>query len=114
MIEFIVCALLIIASIVIFMASIGLLRMPDLPTRMHATTKAGVLGLTLIVLAVGIFFNRVDIFAKVLAMILFTMITAPIAAHAIGRAAYLSGVVFWSGTVRDELKEHYIGVNNKK
>ena len=81
--------------------------MPDLPTRMHATTKSGVLAIVLIMIAVALFFARADITARALAIIAFTFITAPIAAHAIGRAGYLSGVALWSDSVRDDLKTYY-------
>ena len=107
MIEFIISVLLLCAALVILLAAIGLLRMPDLPTRMHATTKSGVLAIVLIMMAVGLYFGRVDITTRVLAIIVFTLITAPIAAHAIGRAGYLSGVTLWSGTVRDDLGDYY-------
>ena len=107
MTEIIISVLLLLAAVVIVLASIGILRMPDLPTRMHATTKSGVLAIILIMVAVGIYFWRVDIIARVLAIIFFTLVTAPIAAHAIGRAGYLSGITLWSETVRDDLKDYY-------
>lgn len=107
MIELATSALLLLASFVVLLATIGLLKMPDLPTRMHATTKSGVLAITLIMIAVGIFFGRIDVTARVLAIIIFTLISAPIAAHAIGRAAYLSGSVLWSRSVCDDLNDYY-------
>ena len=107
MTEVLMSLLLLTAATFILLASVGLLRLPDLPTRMHATTKSGVLGITLIMVAVGLNFERVDITARVLAIIIFTFITAPIAAHAIGRAGYLSGVELWSGTIKDDLKDYY-------
>lgn len=107
MIEWIISLLLLLAASVVFLAAIGLLKMPDLPTRMHATTKSGVLAIVLIMIAVALFFARADITARALAIIAFTFITAPIAAHAIGRAGYLSGVALWSDSVRDDLKTYY-------
>lgn len=107
MIEWIISLLLLLAASVVFLAAIGLLKMPDLPTRMHATTKSGVLAIVLIMIAVALFFARADITARALAIIAFTFITAPIAAHAIGRAGYLSGVALWSESVRDDLKDYY-------
>ena len=107
MTEIIISVLLLSAAVVVLLAAIGVLRMPDLPTRMHATTKSGVLAIIFIMLAVGLYFARIDIAARVLAIIFFTLVTAPIAAHAIGRAGYLSGVELWSETVRDDLKDYY-------
>jgi len=109
MIELIISVLLMMAAIVIFLAALGLLRLPDLPTRMHATTKSGVLGIVFIMVAVALFFAQIDTTARVLAIIVFTFVTAPIAAHAIGRAGYLSGVALWSETIRDDLKSYYRG-----
>lgn len=107
MTNIVVSIFLLLASVLILLASIGLLRLPDVPTRMHATTKSGVLAIILIMFAVGIYFGRIDVGARVLAIIVFTLVTAPIAAHAIGRAAYLSGVPLWLKTVRDDLNDYY-------
>ncbi len=107
MTEVLISLLLLTAATFVLLASVGLLRLPDLPTRMHATTKSGVLAIALIMVAVGLYFARVDITARVLAIIIFTFLTAPIAAHAIGRAGYLLGVELWSGTIKDDLKDYY-------
>lgn len=107
MIELLISLLLLLAAVVVLLATIGLIRLPDLPTRMHATTKSGVLAIMLIMIAVGLYFARVEITARVLAIIVFTFITAPVAAHAIGRAGYLSGVPLWDKTMRDDLKDYY-------
>ncbi|HEY7772838.1 MAG TPA: monovalent cation/H(+) antiporter subunit G [Marinagarivorans sp.] len=105
--DILISVLLLLAAVVILLASIGLLRLPDLPTRMHATTKSGVFAIALIMIAVALYFARIDITARALAIIVFTFLTAPIAAHAIGRAGYLSGVELWPNTVRDDLKDYY-------
>jgi multicomponent Na+:H+ antiporter subunit G len=89
------------------LAAIGLLRFPDLPTRMHATTKSGVFATCLIMIAVALYFSQTEVTARVIAIITFILITAPVAAHAIGRAAYFAGVPLWSGTIKDELNDYY-------
>lgn len=89
------------------LAAIGLLRFPDLPIRMHATTKSGVFATCLIMIAVALYFLQTEITARVIAIIAFILITAPVAAHAIGRAAYFAGVPLWSGTIKDELGDYY-------
>ncbi|MCG5501189.1 monovalent cation/H(+) antiporter subunit G [Ectothiorhodospira sp. B14B] len=91
-----------------FVAALGLLRMPDLPIRLHATTKAGALGGGLLMIAVGLeFFGDVTVAAKAAAIIVFLVLTGPVAAHLIGRAGYFIGVPMWSGTIKDELKGRY-------
>lgn len=67
-------------------AAIGILRLPDLLTRMHASTKAGTLGAMLVLAALALHFGQTAITAKAVAAVLFLMLTAPIAAHMIGRA----------------------------
>jgi multicomponent Na+:H+ antiporter subunit G len=68
-------------------AGLGILRLPDVLTRMHASTKAGTLASALVLAAVAIEFGEVSVTAKVIAAILFLMLTAPIAAHMLGRSA---------------------------
>ena len=75
----------------------------DVFIRMHATTKAGTLGCGLIFVAVAVHFGETDITARSLAAIVFLVLTAPIAAHMISRAAYRTGTPLWRGTVTDEL-----------
>ncbi len=84
-------------------AAVGVLRLPDVLIRMHASTKAGTLGCGLILVAVALHFGEGAIVARSIAAIVFLILTAPVAAHLIGRAAYRTGVPLWHGTVMDEL-----------
>jgi multicomponent Na+:H+ antiporter subunit G len=98
----------VIASVGILLmvvAGIGLLRMPDLLTRMHASSKAGTLGAALVLLAVGAHFGNAAIWVRVVVVIVFLLLTAPIASHVIARAAYRSGVPLSDETVVDELAD---------
>ena len=96
-----------IGALFMLLASVGLMRLPDLPTRMHASTKAGTLGAAMIMLAVAIHIPDAAVFARVLAVVVFLLLTAPVAAHIIGRAGYYVGVPLWEGTVKDELADQY-------
>lgn len=89
------------------LAAIGIIRLPDLPTRMHASTKSGALGTALIMFGVIFAFTEASVILRAIAIILFIVITAPVAAHVIARAGYFVGVSLWSGTVKDMLKESY-------
>lgn len=91
----------------VLVASIGIVRMPDLMMRMHASTKAGTLGAGLMSLAMMIFFPEVSVWTRAIALIFFLVLTAPVAAHMIGRAAYYGGIKLWSGTFVDELQEYH-------
>ena len=107
MIDFIKGTLIIAGSLFMLLASIGILRLPDLLTRMHATTKAAALGVMLIMVAAAIHFAETSIVARALAIVVFILMTAPVAAHVIGRAGYFVGSKLWSGTVKDELRPNY-------
>ena len=74
---------------------------------MHAATKAGTLGAGLILIAVGFFYADLGITMRSLAAIMFLLLTAPVAAHLIGRAAYYSGIRLWEKTWIDQLKDRY-------
>ncbi len=71
-------------------AAAGLVKLPDVFIRMHASTKAGTLGSSLTLLAAALFFAETSVSIKALIGVFFLMLTAPIAAHLIGRAANAS------------------------
>jgi multicomponent Na+:H+ antiporter subunit G len=83
--------LLLLGSIFMLLAAIGLARMPDVFMRLHSTTKSTTLGVGCIMLGVALFFNDFAIGVRALAIVAFMFSTTPVAAHMIGRAAYLSG-----------------------
>lgn len=87
-------------------AGLGLLRMPDVFIRMHASTKAGTLGVGLILLAAALHFGDSAIASRALLIALFVLLTAPVAAHLIARAAYRTGTPLWERGVIDELHRH--------
>jgi len=98
---------LVLAAIGVFLqivAAVGVVRMPDLLTRMHASSKAATLGAALIILAAGLHFGGTGPVVRAVLIILFLFITAPVAAHMIGRAGYRSGVKMADETVIDEYR----------
>jgi multicomponent Na+:H+ antiporter subunit G len=100
----IITALLLIAGgIFSFIASLGMLRLPDTIIRMHAATKAGALGAGLIFIAQAFYHFELATTLRALAAVIFILLTAPVAAHLIGRAAYCSKVTLWKKTWIDEL-----------
>ncbi|RTR03814.1 monovalent cation/H(+) antiporter subunit G [Halomonas nitroreducens] len=107
MIEWLEVGMILAGTTFMLVAALGVVRLPDLLTRMHATTKAATLGVSLIMLAVALHFDEAGVVARALGVVLFLMMTAPVAAHVIGRAGYFVGTRLWSGTVKDELRPHY-------
>jgi multicomponent Na+:H+ antiporter subunit G len=77
-------------------AAVGLIRLPDLYTRAHASSKADTLGAGFGLLAVAVSFGFSSAALKVAFLIAFVYLTNPTAAHAISRAAYDQGVEPWT------------------
>jgi multicomponent Na+:H+ antiporter subunit G len=107
MVEWIRNILLLVGASFLLLASIGIIRMPDLFQRIQAATKASTLGVGCIILALAVHFNDFGITVRALLVIAFFFLTAPVAAHVIGRAAYFVGVPLWEKTIVDELRGHY-------
>lgn len=105
--EMVVLLLMLLGASFMALAGLGLLRMPDLFLRMSSTAKAGTLGAGLLLLGAAIHFDNFSISTRAVAIIVFLLLTAPVAAHMIGRAAYFDGVPLWKGTVQDDLQGHY-------
>ncbi len=91
----------------VFVAALGAVRLPDLFLRMHAATKAGTLGAGIILIAALLVFDTTAVTTKSLLVFVFLLLTAPVAAHVLGRAAYYDGVELWSRTERDRLRGKY-------
>ena len=86
MIDLLISFFLLLGGFFALVAAIGVLRLPDVLTRMHASTKAGILGSSLILIGAAIYLSEAEITVRVIAIILFLMLTSPIGAHMIGRA----------------------------
>ena len=77
-------------------AAVGLIRMPDVYTRAHATSKADTLGTVLTLAGVAVAFQAGVPRIKLLLLAVFMLITSPTATHAITRAAYDQGIEPWT------------------
>jgi multicomponent Na+:H+ antiporter subunit G len=86
----------------IFVASLGLLRLPDFYARVHAPTKAATLGLFFLLAALSLSQPQPMVITKALLAMLFIGATAPVGAHILVRAAYRNGVRPMEGTLLDE------------
>lgn len=107
MVEVITAFFLLGGSFFMLVTAVGLLRLPDVYLRMHAITKAGTLGVGLVMTGVAISFGELGVVTRTLAVIGFVLLTAPVSAHMIGRAAYLGDSELWQGTLLDELQGMY-------
>jgi multicomponent Na+:H+ antiporter subunit G len=103
--DVIVAALLIIGAFFVTVAAVGVHRLRDTYSRLHAATKAGTLGLTSILIASAIEFWAVEPFAtRQILTIVFLFLTVPAAAHLIATVGYRLGAPRWDRTWLDEAK----------
>ena len=87
----VIAVLLLLGACLTFVAALGLFRLPDLYTRMHAASKAGTAGSGLLLLAVAIQSGEGDTWIKCLLAIVFFFLTAPVSAHLLAKAAVRRG-----------------------
>lgn len=106
--QWIPALLILLGSSFMLLAAIGVLRLPDVWMRMHASTKSATFGIGCMALALGAsHLHELGVVMRSIIIIGFVFQTAPVAAHMIGRAAYRMGVTPWRGTMRDELEGRY-------
>lgn len=101
--EWIAGILLILGSFFMLIASIGMIKLPDLYMRIHAATKAPTLGIFLMAMGIIIYFFELWASVEGLIVILFVFITTPIASHMISRVAHTMGVKKTESTFIDEM-----------
>lgn len=86
-----------------FAAGVGVVRFPDLLARMHAATKPQVLGLILVLAGLSLRLRSWGAVATLFLVVVFQLLTSPVAAHMVGRAGYRTGKVRTDLLVVDEL-----------
>ena len=84
------------------LAAVGVLRMPDVFTRMQASTKASTLGLGCLLIGAALQMGDFASFIRIASIGAFVLLTTPVAGHVIARASYFAEVPLWKGTVLDE------------
>lgn len=94
---------LVAGSALALVAGIGLVRFPEVLMRMHAATKPQTLGLLLVLLGLGLRLQSVGVGVTLALVAVFQLLTAPVSAHMVGRAAFRTGFVDRDRLVVDEL-----------
>lgn len=102
MIDIVTAVLWLGGAVFSLLAALGVLRMPDVFTRMQASTKASTLGLGCLLIGAALQLGGFETFIRILSIGAFLLLTTPVAAHVIARASYLTDVPLWKGTVLDE------------
>lgn len=92
MIDVIAGALLVSGSFLALTAAIGIVRFPDVLSRMHAATKPQTVGLVLILVGLAVRLQDVSAITVIALIVVFQLLTAPVSAHMVGRAAFRTGM----------------------
>lgn len=105
--EILVSGLLLLGLFFLLTGTIGLLRLRDVYSRMHATSKSTTFGVSGVLLAALIYFRFLGLSPGLKESLIlgFLLLTAPLGAHMIARAAYRTGVRLWMGGVVDEFED---------
>jgi multicomponent Na+:H+ antiporter subunit G len=94
--------LILVGSAFVLTAALGMIRLPDLYTRMHAASKAGTLGSCVMLVALAVFTDDLSVTTRALGGVAFFLLTAPLSAHLLAKAAHASGLQLWDGSVMDD------------
>ena len=97
-------ALLLVGAVFTLLAALGVLRLPDLYTRMHAASKAGVVGAGFVLLAVAVVSFDGAVALRALIGVGFLLLTTPVSAHLLARASHICGYKSLQETVINELE----------
>lgn len=97
--------MLLVGAFFTLVAAVGLIRLGDLYLRTHAASKAGTLGSGVLLLSAGLFSQELDVLMRALAGVIFFLLTAPVSAHLLARAAYATGYRPTPDTKPDALGE---------
>lgn len=105
-VNFLAGAFILIGALLSLVATLGVIRLPDVYTRNHAASKSATLGIMLLLTGTFLHFYIVEghFNSRLILAIVFFLLTSPVAGHLISRAAYNSGVQLWEKSVQDELK----------
>jgi multicomponent Na+:H+ antiporter subunit G len=97
--------LVLLGAFLCLAAAVGLLRFPDVLSRMHAATKPQTLGLILVAAGVELSLRSWAAFGTVVLIAAFQLATAPVAAHLVGRTVYRTDQVRHDLLTRDDLAD---------
>jgi len=96
---------LLLGAMLCFAASVGLVRFPDVLTRMHAATKPQTLGLLFVVTGVAFSLQNLKALGILFLVAVLQLLTAPVAAHMVSRTAYRTGQVRSDLLTEDDLAD---------
>lgn len=105
MIDMLIMFCLLTGAFFMLVAAIGILRLPDLYQRLHASSKAATLGVALLLLGAALHSGDMGVVSRCLMAIAFFILTAPVGAHLITQAAYNQNEPLAKETLSDDWAE---------
>jgi multicomponent Na+:H+ antiporter subunit G len=96
-----------IACVFVLLAAIGVVRLPDLYSRMQASSKAATVGAIAALIGCAVHFGSAAVAIRAVALIFFLFLTVPLAAHLIGRAGHIAGALLEDGAIVDDAAKEY-------
>lgn len=112
-IDVLIAVLVLVGTALGALAGLGLHRFQSIYARMHAATKPATLGLLFVLLAAAVSSGEAGVAAKLGLVALLQFVSAPIASHAIARAAHRAGEPMGESAVVDELRERRMEVGDR-
>lgn len=105
--------LILAGTFLILSSAIGMVRFPDLYTRLHAATKGPTLGIACVLTGAFLFLYVTEsiVSGKLLLAIVFILLTSPVAAHMLGRAAHSQGI---KPIVKNRIDAYQEAINKRK
>jgi multicomponent Na+:H+ antiporter subunit G len=100
--------LVIVGAAFALVATIGIVRLPDIYSRMHAASKAGTVGSGAMLIALAVFADDPATTLRAVAAVAFLLLTAPVSAHLLAKSAYSAGYRLWDKSVVDDMADRGI------
>jgi len=107
LVELLAASTMLLGTFFMVVTGVGLVRFPDVYTRMHAAGKAGTIGIALLILSPVLYFAPTDPFVSLRGglAIVFQFLTTPGATYLLAHACYVTGYSTHGRTDVDELQE---------
>ena len=108
-VEYLISFFVLVGSFFVLIAALGVVRMPDVYCRMHAATKAGAFGVSILLIALLLAAPSLRIIIQGSLIVLFFYLTAPLAAQQVGRMSLMKGFKQKRGTTMPQIATDYLG-----
>lgn len=105
MVDWLIALLMILGSLFVLVSVVGLLRLPDLYMRMHATTKTTSFGVVMILLGAVLALPNLETIIKGFLVIIFIFLTTPLGSHMISKAGHILKIKKTDSYLRDDLSD---------